>query len=146
MADLQAGSTVRHPVSKLPSTDYQFRIVEHELVVLSFCFRRQGALVEKGERLFCTLQCFLRALDRSSTQTATRNFSLQSHQHCGCVVTFRILQDTSVNAYLFLVTLKISPSTWLPLSCMPSSLVYEPLVVHMFAHPMKVMFLCRQAI
>ena len=48
---------------------------------------------------------------------------------CGCVVTFRILQDTSVNAYLFLVTLKISPSTWLPLSCMPSSLVYEPLVM-----------------
>ena len=79
MADLQAGSTVRHPVSKLPSTDYQFRIVEHcnELLVLSFYFRRQGALVEKGERLFCTLQCFLRALDRSSTQTATRNFSLQ---------------------------------------------------------------------
>ena len=51
---------------------------------------------------------------------------------CGCVVTFRILQDTSVNAYLFLVTLKISPSTWLPLSCMPSSLVYEPLVVIIF--------------
>ena len=136
MADLQAGSTVRHPVSKLPSTDYQFRIVEHELVVLSFCFRRQGALVEKGERLFCTLQCFLRALDRSSTQTATRNFSLQSHQHCGCVVTFRILQDTSVNAYLFLVTLKISPSTWLPLSCIIDTIALNSAIVSMVACPL----------
>ena len=28
-----------------------------KLLVLSFYFRRQGALVEKGERLFCTLHC-----------------------------------------------------------------------------------------
>ena len=97
--------------------------------MLSFCFRRQGALVEKGdpEHLFCTP--VLPKGAESSTQTVTRNFSAE---HCGCVVTFRILQDTlfsSVNAYLFLVTLKISPSTWLLLSCMPSSLVYEPLVL-----------------
>ena len=95
--------------------------------MLSFCFRRQGALVEKGERGAPLLYSSVLPKGAGLKQHPNSNWELLSAD-CGCVVTFRILQDTSVNAYLFLVTLKISPSTWLPLSCMPSSLVYEPLV------------------
>ena len=79
MADLQAGSTVSLLFPNFPQQIISSGLWNtcNELVVLSFCFRRQGALVEKGECLFCTYSSVIPKDAGSSTQTATRNFSAE---------------------------------------------------------------------